>query len=234
MFLLVSFYPSDSHRVDSQIQIGLEVKLQIQMSFLSLQSVPQRALKILLLKQPHLKRNNLQTFGIKKKQNPLQKQLPSLQMLPQRKEKLLGMKTTMRLTKIFSQPSLSSLFSQEWYEPKKLNIVRASKYRHIFGKPWQRTQCYDNLRVLNQAIQAHSIRMNQKFFAYPWVGTAGQLGVMNLKETGRLPSTHIPTLETGSEIYDFDLSRHTPDLIAVGRKSIRTPPLPLFSNIFLL
>jgi len=104
----------------------------------------------------------------------------------------------------------------DYFIPKEVRIVRSSSFRHIFGKPFNRTECFDNLRVENNAIHAHSIRMNSKYFATPWTGNGGRIGVIGLGDTGRLPSTTTSVLETGSLVYDFDFNPFDEDMIAVG------------------
>jgi hypothetical protein len=53
---------------------------------------------------------------------------------------------------------------------------------------------------------------------YQTKGAGGPIGIIGLGDTGRLPSTTITTLETGSLVYDFDFNPFDDDMIAVGRK----------------
>eukprot|EP01121_Diplochlamys_sp_Union-15-3_P016864 TRINITY_DN581_c0_g1_i1.p1 TRINITY_DN581_c0_g1~~TRINITY_DN581_c0_g1_i1.p1 ORF type:complete len:921 (-),score=175.71 TRINITY_DN581_c0_g1_i1:31-2793(-) len=106
----------------------------------------------------------------------------------------------------------------EWYVPKSLNIVRTSSYRHIFGKPFNRTECYENLKVLSNPLLYHSIRANKKFFAVPVAGPGGRLAIIPLKSKGRLP-TNFPVIESGAGIHDFDFNPFDDGVIAIGSEN---------------
>lgn len=69
----------------------------------------------------------------------------------------------------------------EFYIPKDIQITRSSKYKNIFGKPVNQNLFYTNLRVTNNAMATRSLSANPDFFAVPWEGVAGRVGVFSTK-----------------------------------------------------
>jgi len=67
-------------------------------------------------------------------------------------------------------------------------VVRASKFRHVFGQPFKKEQCYDELKVTRTAWDSNYVAANPLFFAvlweaggggsfavYPWSAPAGKI-----------------------------------------------------------
>lgn len=71
--------------------------------------------------------------------------------------------------------------NSEFYIPKEIQITRSSKYKNIFGKPVNQNLFYTNLRVTNNAMATRSLSANPDFFAVPWEGVAGRVGVFSTK-----------------------------------------------------
>ena len=44
-------------------------------------------------------------------------------------------------------------------------FVRSSKYRHVFGTPWKREKCYDNIRITKSPHDSNMCSVNCKFVA---------------------------------------------------------------------
>jgi len=44
-------------------------------------------------------------------------------------------------------------------------FVRASKYRHVFGQPAKKDQCFDNVRVSRSAWDTNLIKVNPLFIS---------------------------------------------------------------------
>lgn len=44
-------------------------------------------------------------------------------------------------------------------------FVRKSKYKHIFGKPQKREQCYENIRVTKSSWDSTFCSVNPKYVA---------------------------------------------------------------------
>ncbi|KAG7124894.1 Coronin-like protein crn1 like [Verticillium longisporum] len=91
-------------------------------------------------------------------------------------------------------------------------FVRASKYRHVFGKPTRKEFCYDNLHISRNAWDTNLVKPNRKEFCYDnlhisrnawdtnlvkanpeylsvnWdAGGGGAFAVIPLEEKGKLP-----------------------------------------------
>lgn len=44
-------------------------------------------------------------------------------------------------------------------------VVRSSKFRHVYGQPLKREQCYDNIRVSKSSWDSTFCTVNPKFLA---------------------------------------------------------------------
>lgn len=44
-------------------------------------------------------------------------------------------------------------------------VVRSSKFRHVYGQPLKREQCYDNIRVSKSSWDSTFCAVNPKFLA---------------------------------------------------------------------
>lgn len=63
-----------------------------------------------------------------------------------------------------------------------------SKFTHLFGKPFKRDFCYDNVRATDSAWDANFIAANPKYFGVVWkVGGGGAFAVIPHEKVGRLP-----------------------------------------------
>lgn len=120
----------------------------------------------------------------------------------------------------------------DYYVPKDISIVRQSHFKHIFGRPANRVDCYDDLRVLNDAMQTRTLRANKKWFACSWQGVGGRLAVFNLaNDKGRVtppvprgkivdPSqNNVNTIEIGSALIDFDFNPFDDDMVVTGAEN---------------
>ena len=48
---------------------------------------------------------------------------------------------------------------------KPSRIVRQSKFRHVFGQPAKRDQCYDNIRITKSSWDSTYCSVNPKYVA---------------------------------------------------------------------
>lgn len=72
-------------------------------------------------------------------------------------------------------------------------FVRQSKYRHVFGQPAKKEECYQNIAVTRSAWDANFIRGNPKFFAVCWeAGGGGAIAVINNEAQGKLSQGNVP------------------------------------------
>ncbi|CAJ2509795.1 Uu.00g056950.m01.CDS01 [Anthostomella pinea] len=67
-------------------------------------------------------------------------------------------------------------------------FVRASKYRHVFGKPTRKEFCYDNLRISRNAWDTNLVKANPEYLAVNWEASGGgAFAVIPLNERGKVP-----------------------------------------------
>ncbi|OPB39317.1 hypothetical protein A0O28_0050230 [Trichoderma guizhouense] len=67
-------------------------------------------------------------------------------------------------------------------------FVRASKYRHIFGKPTKKEFCYDNLRISRNAWDTNLVKANAEYLSVNWDSSGGgAFAVIPLNEKGKAP-----------------------------------------------
>ena len=60
----------------------------------------------------------------------------------------------------------SSLNPQFPRAPAEMSrFVRSSKYRHVFGTPNKRDQCYDNIRITKSPNESNMCCVNSKYVA---------------------------------------------------------------------
>ena len=98
--------------------------------------------------------------------------------------------------------------------------VRASKFRHVFGKPLQATECYRDVTYGNISTESTVIKANELFWAVPWktpaticvvphsrVGAVLEDGplIVNVNDDGEKPV-----------LSDFNFSPHDNFLIALA------------------
>lgn len=94
-------------------------------------------------------------------------------------------------------------------------FVRASKYRHIFGRSSRKEQCYDGLRVSGNAWDTNLVKANPLFLSVNWEASGGgAFAVVPLREKGRLPE-RIPLFRGHtSVVLDTDWSPFDDYLVA--------------------
>jgi coronin-1B/1C/6 len=67
-------------------------------------------------------------------------------------------------------------------------FVRASKYRHVFGKPTRKEFCYDNLHISRNAWDTNLVKVNPEYLSVNWDASGGgAFAVIPLNEKGKLP-----------------------------------------------
>ncbi|KAK4146398.1 uncharacterized protein C8A04DRAFT_25908 [Dichotomopilus funicola] len=94
-------------------------------------------------------------------------------------------------------------------------FVRASKYRHIFGKSTKKEFCYDNLRVSRNAWDTNLVKANPEYLSVNWESSGGgAFAVIPLNERGKLPD-QIPLFRGHTAaVLDTDWSPHNDRIIA--------------------
>ncbi|KAI1094664.1 DUF1900-domain-containing protein [Rostrohypoxylon terebratum] len=67
-------------------------------------------------------------------------------------------------------------------------FVRASKYRHVFGKSTRKEFCYDNLRISRNAWDTNLVKANPEYLSVNWEASGGgAFAVIPLNEKGKVP-----------------------------------------------
>ncbi|KAM5351432.1 hypothetical protein ACJ41O_004155 [Fusarium nematophilum] len=67
-------------------------------------------------------------------------------------------------------------------------FVRASKYRHVFGKPTRKEFCYDNLHISRNAWDTNLVKVNPEYLSVNWDASGGgAFAVVPLNERGKVP-----------------------------------------------
>ncbi|KAL1899746.1 Coronin-like protein crn1 [Ceratocystis pirilliformis] len=67
-------------------------------------------------------------------------------------------------------------------------FVRASKYRHVFGKPTRKEFCYDNLHISRNAWDSNLVKANPEYLSVNWESSGGgAFAVIPVEERGKLP-----------------------------------------------
>ncbi|KAH8427099.1 coronin [Aspergillus melleus] len=96
-------------------------------------------------------------------------------------------------------------------------FVRSSKYRHVFGRPTRKDQCYDNLRISRNAWDTNLVKANPHYLSVNWeAGGGGAFAVIPLEERGKLPE-RIPLFRGHTAVVlDTDWNPFNDDLIASG------------------
>ena len=69
----------------------------------------------------------------------------------------------------------------------KFHGIRSSKFRHVYGKPAKKEQCFENLRITRNAQDGNYCAVNPKFLAVVVeVGGGGSFVVLPLSASGRI------------------------------------------------
>ncbi|KAF4991190.1 hypothetical protein FGRMN_7995 [Fusarium graminum] len=67
-------------------------------------------------------------------------------------------------------------------------FVRASKYRHVFGKSTRKEFCYDNIHISRNAWDTNLVKVNPEYLSVNWDASGGgAFAVIPLNERGKLP-----------------------------------------------
>ncbi|KAF4459190.1 hypothetical protein FALBO_14054, partial [Fusarium albosuccineum] len=67
-------------------------------------------------------------------------------------------------------------------------FVRASKYRHVFGKPTRKEFSYDNIHISRNAWDTNLVKVNPEYLSVNWDSSGGgAFAVIPLSERGKVP-----------------------------------------------
>jgi WD40 repeat protein len=99
-------------------------------------------------------------------------------------------------------------------------IVRESKFRHLFGKPWKKDLCYTDVKLQSSANQSNAIRVSDSYFAVPWqTAGGGSLVVVPLSLPGPKIPHNYPILNAHkSPVSEFRFHPFQPILASCSRE----------------
>jgi coronin-1B/1C/6 len=88
---------------------------------------------------------------------------------------------------------------------------------HVFGQSSRREQCYDNLRISNNAWDTNLVKANPKYLSVNWQASGGgAFAVIPVDERGKLPE-QIPLFRGHTAaVLDTDWSPFNDDIVASG------------------
>lgn len=96
-------------------------------------------------------------------------------------------------------------------------FVRASKYRHVFGKPTRKEQCYDNLKITRNAWDTNLIKANPLYLSVNWEASGGgAFAIIPLDARGRLPEAFPLFRGHTGPVLDTDFNPFNDQIVASG------------------
>ncbi|XP_010875884.2 uncharacterized protein coro1cb isoform X2 [Esox lucius] len=96
-------------------------------------------------------------------------------------------------------------------------VVRASKFRHVFGQAVKNDQCYDDIRVSRVTWDSSFCAVNPKFVAIIIEASGGgAFLVLPLQKTGRIDKAYPTVCGHTGPVLDIDWCPHNDHVIASG------------------
>uniref|UniRef100_A0A6Q2ZMT6 Coronin n=1 Tax=Esox lucius TaxID=8010 RepID=A0A6Q2ZMT6_ESOLU len=96
-------------------------------------------------------------------------------------------------------------------------VVRASKFRHVFGQAVKNDQCYDDIRVSRVTWDSSFCAVNPKFVALIIEASGGgAFLVLPLHKTGRIDKAYPTVCGHTGPVLDIDWCPHNDQVIASG------------------
>jgi len=99
--------------------------------------------------------------------------------------------------------------------PPGTALVRTSKYKHIFGTPFQTVECIGGLKVGAAQTDSTVLKVSSKFAALPW-NISGAIGVVPLSLKGAISSEFPLILSEDNTINDLCFSPFDDCLLATA------------------
>nr|KAI8753633.1 coronin-1C-like isoform X1 [Biomphalaria glabrata] len=97
----------------------------------------------------------------------------------------------------------------------KMAFMRKSKFRHVFGKPLKRDECYDAIRITRTSWESTYCAVNPKFVAViTEAAGGGSFLVLPLGKTGRVNIDHPMVAGHKGAVLDIAWCPHNDDVIA--------------------
>ncbi|XP_071942411.1 coronin-2B-like [Antedon mediterranea] len=93
--------------------------------------------------------------------------------------------------------------------------VRVSKFRHVFGSPFQKEKCYEGLKITDNAHDSNFCAVNPKFLAVVLnAAGGGAFAVIPLKKNGRIDASYPKIVGHSGPVLDIKWSPFDDNLIA--------------------
>ncbi|KAJ8005664.1 hypothetical protein DPEC_G00120280 [Dallia pectoralis] len=133
-------------------------------------------------------------------------------------EKALERKPSVRKGRsITSQQFTSQGYFYFHLENMFKRVVRASKFRHVFGQALKNDQCYDDIRVSRVTWDSSFCAVNPKFVAIIIEASGGgAFLVLPLNKTGRIDKAYPTVCGHTGPVLDIDWCPHNDEVIASG------------------
>ncbi|XP_059179238.1 coronin-1C-A-like isoform X4 [Physella acuta] len=97
----------------------------------------------------------------------------------------------------------------------QMAFMRKSKFRHVFGKPLKRDECYDGIRITRTSWESTYCAVNPKFVAIiTEAAGGGSFLVLPLAKTGRVSIDHPMVAGHKGAVLDIAWCPHNDDVIA--------------------
>ncbi|XP_026313582.1 uncharacterized protein LOC113225478 [Hyposmocoma kahamanoa] len=114
-------------------------------------------------------------------------------------------------------------------------VVRSSKFRHVYGQPLKREQCYDNIRVSKSSWDSTFCAVNPKFLAIIVESAGGgAFIVLPHNKVGRIPADHPLVGGHKGPVLDIAWCPHNDNVIASGSEDCVVKVTKFFTKIKLL
>ncbi|XP_036402128.1 coronin-1A-like [Megalops cyprinoides] len=96
-------------------------------------------------------------------------------------------------------------------------VVRASKFRHVFGQAVKTDQCYDDIRISQMTWDSNFCSVNPKFVAMIVDASGGgAFMVLPLSKTGRIDMSQPTVCGHTGPVLDIEWCPHNDNIIASG------------------
>uniref|UniRef100_A0A8D3CJ45 Coronin n=1 Tax=Scophthalmus maximus TaxID=52904 RepID=A0A8D3CJ45_SCOMX len=96
-------------------------------------------------------------------------------------------------------------------------VVRSSKFRHVFGQPVKNDQCYDDIRISQMTWDSCFCSANPKFVAMIVDASGGgAFMVLPLSKTGRIDMSYPTVCGHTGPVLDIEFCPHNDNIIASG------------------
>ncbi|KAK6184794.1 hypothetical protein SNE40_007182 [Patella caerulea] len=115
--------------------------------------------------------------------------------------------------------------------------MRSTKFRHVYGSPFRKENCYENVRITRNAHESHFCAVNLKFLAVVTESSGGgAFVVLPIEKTGRMDINSPKVCGHAGAVMDIKWNPFHENIIASGSddstiKLWQIPDEGLYSNL---